>query len=267
MPGPMPHLDLTVADYPYGAPCWLDLLVTDVEGAQHFYAELFGWRWLAGEESTGGYPLALLDGHPVAGLSRRPPTAPVPSQWTTYLRVGDIDAAAGAIRTRGGRTLGNPVSLGDLARTLVARDPQGAWFGIWEPLELPGCGLLGEPGSLAWNELLTRGYPGALAFARSVFGHDFTDLTEADGPRWSVAHTDDGNPAFGLAEIGPEWDSSIPSHWVASFAVGGMGAAVETALRLGAALVQEPFDGPFGESAVLTGREGEVFGLLVPHDD
>ena len=45
----MPDLNLTVPDYPYGAPCWVDLLVGDVERAQSFYSDLFGWRWLAGD--------------------------------------------------------------------------------------------------------------------------------------------------------------------------------------------------------------------------
>ena len=94
----MRDLNLTVPDYPYGSPCWVDLLVSDVPRAQTFYSELFGWRWLAGDPATGGYTMALLDGHPVAGISRKPETAPIPSPWTTYLRVGDIDVAARAIK-------------------------------------------------------------------------------------------------------------------------------------------------------------------------
>ena len=71
---------LTVPYYPYGAPCWVDLLVSDVDRAQAFYSELFGWRWLTGDAASGGYTMALLGDHPVAGLSHRPrPGAPAPS--------------------------------------------------------------------------------------------------------------------------------------------------------------------------------------------
>ncbi len=119
----MPDLNLTVPDYPYGSPCWVDLLVGDVERAQSFYSDLFGWRWLAGDAATGGYTMALLDGHPVAGISRKPANAPVASQWTTYLRVGQIEVAAAAIEAHGGRTLGRPVPIGALSRTLIALDP------------------------------------------------------------------------------------------------------------------------------------------------
>jgi predicted enzyme related to lactoylglutathione lyase len=263
----MPDLNLTVPDYPYGAPCWVDLLVGDVERAQSFYSDLFGWRWLAGDAATGGYPMALLDGHPVAGISRKPAGAPVPSQWLTYLRVGQIEVAAAAIEAHGGRTLGRPVPIGALSRTVIALDPGGAYFGVWEPGDLPGSGLLDAPGSLTWNELLTRDYDRVQRFQLGVFGHEFTDETEPGGPRWATAHTGDGNPAYGLAEIGDEWPREIPPHWVASFAASDVVPAIGRALELGATLIQGPFDGPYGMGAVLSGPEGEVFSILVPDLD
>jgi predicted enzyme related to lactoylglutathione lyase len=258
---------LTVPDYPYGAPCWVDLLVRDVARARTFYTELFGWTWLVGDGATGGYTMALLDGHPVAGISRKPDSAPIPSQWTTYLRVGDIDEAARAITAHGGRTLGRPVALGALSRTLIAVDPGGSYFGVWEPGDLPGSGVLDEPGSLTWNELLTRDYDAVQGFHVGVFGHEFTDETEPDGPRWATAHTGDGNPAYGLAEIDGEWPPDIPPHWVASFATRDVTAGIARALELGATLLQGPFDGPYGLGAVLRGPEAEVFSLLVPDLD
>jgi predicted enzyme related to lactoylglutathione lyase len=258
---------MTVPTYPYGAPCWVDLLVSDVDRAKSFYADLFGWQWLSGDPATGGYTMALLGGQPVAGISRKPENAPIASQWTTYLRVGEINAAADAISTYGGRTLGHPVAIGALARTLIALDPGGAYFGVWEPGDLPGSGVLDEPGALTWNELLTRDYDRVQSFQLGVFGHEFTDETEPGGPRWSTAHTGDGNPAYGLAEIDAEWPPEIPAHWVASFATLNVVPALARALDLGARLLQGPFDGPYGVGAVLSGPEGEVFSLLVPDLD
>ena len=126
--------------------------------------------------------MALLDGHPVAGISRKPDDAPVRSQWTTYLRVGDIEVAERAINTYGGRTLGRPVAIGALSRTLIAVDPGGSYFGVWEPGDLPGSGVLDEPGSLTWNELLTRDFDRVQNFQLAVFGHEFTDETEPGRP-------------------------------------------------------------------------------------
>ncbi len=260
-------LDLTSPDYPFGAPCWLDLLCTDTGRARRFYADLFGWTWQADDAATGGYTLGLVDGHPVAGLSRRPAAAPVPSQWTTYFRSGDLAVAAPAVQRNGGCTLGPPASLGGLARTLVAVDPGGAYFGLWEPADLPGSGLLDRPGTLTWSELLTRNAAGSLPFYANVLAHDFVEETEPDGPRWWTAHTADGNPAYGLAEIEPDWPATIPAHWLASFATADVDATVTRATGLGATVVMAPYDGPYGFGAVLAGPEGEVFSVLVPDPD
>ncbi|MEO7000019.1 MAG: VOC family protein [Terracoccus sp.] len=260
----MSAIDLSGPDYPVGAPCWVDLLVGDVPRAQEFYSAVFGWEWRAGDALSGGYPLALQDGHPVAGLSRRPDNATVPSQWTTYLRVDEIEAVTKALRASGGQPLGRPVSLGRLARTLLTRDPGGTFFGLWQPVALGGSGLLASPGALAWNELLTRAYDEVRAFQSTVFGQTFNDQGDDGGPRWSVASTGDGNPAYGLAEIGDEWPSEIGSHWVVSFATQNVVPSVAAALDHGATLLQGPFDGPFGLGAVLSGPEGEVFSVLVP---
>jgi predicted enzyme related to lactoylglutathione lyase len=29
---------------PLGAPCWVDLWTSDIQGSRQFYAELFGWQ-------------------------------------------------------------------------------------------------------------------------------------------------------------------------------------------------------------------------------
>ena len=163
--------------------------------------------------------MALLDGHPVAGISRKPDGAPVPSQWTTYLRVGDIEvAAARHQRATAAAPSGGPSPSAPCPAPSSPSTPAGSYFGVWEPGDLPGSGILDEPGSLTWNELLTRDYDRVQNFQLGVFGHEFTDETEPGGPRWATAHTGDGNPAYGLAEIDDEWPPEIPPHWVASFA-------------------------------------------------
>jgi predicted enzyme related to lactoylglutathione lyase len=260
----MPDLRLSIPAYPLGAPCWVDLLVTDVAAAQHFYTELFGWDWRAGDSQSAGYTLALLDGYPMAGISRRPAKAPVDSMWTTYLRAEDLEATGRAILAHGGRPIGRPIELRSLARSFIAVDPDGTYFGVWEPGLLPGCGVLDQPSTLTWNELTTRQYDRVQQFLSDVFEVDFVDETEEGGPRWSTARTNDGNPAYGLAEISPEWPADIPSHWVASFATHNIIESVARALTLGATLLQGPFDGPYGLGAVLRGPQGEVFSLLVP---
>ena len=250
-----------------GSPCWVDLLVRDVPAAQRFYASLFGWLWRPGDPYTGGYTLALLDGRPVAGVSRKPDHVPVPSQWTTYLRVDDIKAGAHSVAAHGGRVLGVPARLGRLAQTLIVQEPHGAYIGLWQPGDLEGAGVLDAPGTLTWNEAYAHDFEGTRAFYAGAFGHRFTEHTDGDEARWASAHTGDGNPALGLAELGWECPLDVQPYWLASFATTSLRSMVAKALDLGATLVHEPFEGPYGSGATLRGPDGEVFGLLDPDLD
>ena len=52
-----------------GAPCWLDLMTSDVDRAKDFYGKLLGWEFEQGdEEKYGGYVTATKNGELVAGI-------------------------------------------------------------------------------------------------------------------------------------------------------------------------------------------------------
>ena len=55
------------------------------------------------------------------------------------------------------------MAVGDLGTMALAGDPGGAAAGFWQPGTFAGFGVLGEPGTPAWFELLTRDYQGAVA--------------------------------------------------------------------------------------------------------
>ena len=50
-------------DAPLGAPCWLDLLTSDLQRAQDFYGAVFGWTFESAGPEYGGYVNAAKDGH------------------------------------------------------------------------------------------------------------------------------------------------------------------------------------------------------------
>ena len=59
----MPNID----HFSVGAPCWVDLWTSDVEGSRAFYAQLFGWEAMEPSEEFGGYFMFHRDGLPIAG--------------------------------------------------------------------------------------------------------------------------------------------------------------------------------------------------------
>src|SRR5688572_16752429 len=71
-----------------GAPCWVDLMSSDVDKSKAFYGELFGWTADEPNPDFGGYTNLRKDGEQVAGLMTAQ-EAGVADVWCVYLAVED----------------------------------------------------------------------------------------------------------------------------------------------------------------------------------
>src|SRR5262245_21315439 len=115
--------------------CWVDLATVDQGAAKLFYCRLFGWtvqdrRGGEGHFSTFAHrevPLASL-----YQLSRKQIARGVPSHWTPYVSVPDLDVAASMAASLGGQVVIPPHDSGGLARISLIADPTGALIGLWQ---------------------------------------------------------------------------------------------------------------------------------------
>lgn len=117
--------------------CWMDLAATDADSAQAFYGRLFGWMPREHLANGGRFTRLTLGGRDVGSmyqLSRMLLDKGVPSHWTPYIKVEDVDAAAQHAAALGGKVLINPFTLADVARVALVLDPVGAHFGLWQPV-------------------------------------------------------------------------------------------------------------------------------------
>ena len=106
------------------------LNAADVDTARGFYSSLFGWRIETVSEDPpywGIHNGELLNG----GLMELPPGGGAPPHWLAYFTTADIDSAASRIPELGGNVLVAPMSIPS-GRILVAGDPQGAVFALFE---------------------------------------------------------------------------------------------------------------------------------------
>lgn len=117
--------------------CWHDLAAADAPAARRFYGAVFGWS-SAVQRANGGSFLRLRSGQSDVGslypLSRVQLDAGVPSHWTSYVRVDDVDAAARRVQDAGGRVLVMPFAVEGTALIAVIADPAGAMLGLWQDL-------------------------------------------------------------------------------------------------------------------------------------
>ena len=119
--------------------CWVDLAASDAGAAQAFYGQLFGWTSRKQAANGGGFMRLCRSDQDVGSvyqLSARHLENGVPSHWTPYVRVDDVDAATQRAVALGGEVIVRPFVVEGTARIALILDRVGAQVGLWEPIDL-----------------------------------------------------------------------------------------------------------------------------------
>jgi predicted enzyme related to lactoylglutathione lyase len=240
--------------WPAGTPCWIDYGAADVEGAKGFYGDLLGWTWSGGDPEYGGYLNAAKDGLQVAGLGPLMGEGDSPA-WTTYFATDDAAATAARIREAGGTVVVEPMEVGPMGTMVIALDPQGHAFGLWQSGTHTGVQRFNEPGALVWNEAAVEDTAAAQAFYAAVFGFEW-DPMEGMAPYATFRIGD--RPLGGMGEVTP----GLPRGWTVCFAVASTDAAVSTVEAAGGKVLHPAEDTEFGRFAVLEDRWGASFSVM-----
>lgn len=281
-----------VSSYANGMFCWVDLTTTDPVSAKVFYTRLFGWEYEDRPTDMGipyleqEYSQALqtraaeyedrptdmgipytncqIDGYRVAGLVLMPESMQgqnIPPRWTSYIKHDDVDAVAEKVTEAGGTVTMPPMDVMTEGRLLMAQDPAGADFCVWQPKNNSGAHLVNIPNTLVWNELQTRDAPGALRFYHSVFGWDH----DADPSGYYLFKVNEHVHA-GMLLIDDSW-GDVPPHWTPYFMVADIEATVATVQELGGTiLVPVTAIEEMGRFSVIQDPQGGVFVALQFHD-
>jgi predicted enzyme related to lactoylglutathione lyase len=105
---------------------WNELQTRDSEAALAFYSQVFGW---AHDVDPTGYITFKQDGRIHAGMMQMDESwGDIPSNWTVYFAVEDIEATAAKAKELGGNILVPPTSAGEVGTFSVIQDPQGGAF-------------------------------------------------------------------------------------------------------------------------------------------
>lgn len=251
-----------VTKYPDGVFCWVDLSTPDPEGAKAFYTGLFGWTADDRPIDGGGiYTTMLIDGHTVAGLGEQMPDMKaqgVPAFWTSYVKHDNADEVAARVAEAGGAIMLPPMDVMEEGRMMMAVDPTGAVFGVWQPGNHTGAQIVNSPGALVWNELQTRDVEAAKAFYHHVFG--WSNEADANG---YIVYAQAGRGQAGCMAIDESWGSEVPPNWSVYFMVEDVDATVARAVDLGGRVVVGPQEaGEMGRFAVISDPQGGVFTVM-----
>jgi uncharacterized protein len=256
----------TTTQHATGTFCWPELATTDQAGARAFYTGLFTWKPRETPISEGEtYTVLENGGRDAAALyTMRADQRKlgIPPHWLSYVAVENVDAATQQAATLGGKTLAGPLDVMDLGRMVVLQDPLGAMFALWQPKTHKGVGVIEEPGSLSWTELMTTDPTKARGFYGGLFGWTAEEM--AMGPSIYTVYKNADRPAAGMMPITPEM-GPVPPNWLPYFAVAATDAAVAKAIMAGGKVSVPPTTVPgVGRFAVLIDPQGAHFGILGP---
>jgi len=140
----------------------------------------------------------------------------------------DADATAARITEAGGTIVVEPMDVGPMGGMVIALDPQGNPFGLWQAGEHTGVTIHNEPGALAWNDAAVDDPDAAQAFYSAVFDYRF-------------------DPMEGMDDL---------------LLGGSTDSAVAAAQKAGATITMAPLDTEFGRFAVLEDPWGAAFSVM-----
>jgi predicted enzyme related to lactoylglutathione lyase len=186
-----------------------------------------------------------------------------PTAWATYISVADADQTAEKVKAAGGSVVVEPMDVMDIGRMAFFADPTGAVFGVWQPKSFAGADLVNEPGSLCWNEVMTRDADAGKAFYTSVFGWEAGRPEFEGAPESYTVWQLDGKNVGGMMQMSDEYfPAEIPPHWGVCFAVADCDATVAKARELGATITNGPVSMPIGRFAGLIDPQGASFTVM-----
>jgi predicted enzyme related to lactoylglutathione lyase len=246
---------------PFGAPCWIDLMTSDVEGARAFYGQLLGWTSEEPNQDFGGYVNFQKDGVRIAGCMAKEAGNPVPDLWSIYLAVEDAEATIASAVAHGSTVIVPAMPVGDLGTMGLVTDVGGAAVGLWQPGEHRGFGFLAEPGAPGWFELFTRDHAASVRFYEDVFGWTTSVQGDTDEFRYTTLGEGEEQRA-GIMDASGFLPEGVPAHWSVYFAVEDTDATLAKVKDLGGDVVVPAENTPYGRLATATDPTGAVFKLV-----
>ena len=233
-----------VTKYPHGTFSWADNNSTDPEAVKSFYQGLLGWdkdEFPMGPDMPGAtYTMFKQDGAYTAGLAGMMASMQemgIPSHWSNYVTVEDVDALADVVTANGGTILYGPGDIFDSGRMMQIQDPTGAQLSLWQPINHIGAGIVNTVGAMCWNELLTRDAEAAKAFYSKVLGWEYY------GDEHYIHISNRGRNNGGMMEMDENF-GGMPSTWMVYFHVENIDTATKRVEELGGAVVMPKREAP-----------------------
>lgn len=241
--------------------CWHGCVSTDVEKAKAFYPEVLGWTAMDVEMGTETATMLVNNGVPRAHLMA-PPMEGVPSHWSNYLRVDDVDARTAACVANGG-TLVAPAMDIPPGRFSVVNSPSGATVCLFHERDEAGANNAPrDEGGVTWTELWSKDLAADLAWLKSALGITSSEMEMPTGT-YHLLESDGVQINAGAMQSTMD---EAPAMWLTWIHVANVDETLERANNNGGGTIMPGMDVPnVGRLAVIRDSTGAVLGVMTPH--
>jgi uncharacterized protein len=241
-----------------GRPLWYELMTTDKSAAEAFYKPVVGWTVTPFEGAPMPYAMWTRgDGTPTGGVMTMPDelrAMHVPPFWAMYVGVEKLEQGAARVTELGGSTVSPVITVPDVGRMQMMKDPQGASFYLYEPSRPPQrTEEWGAMGDVSWLELYTTDNEAAMRFYGDLFGWKPTESMDMGGMGVYRMFGRSSESMGGMMTKTPDM-AQVPTTWLLYFRVPDVHAAAERIKALGGKLVMGPMEVP-GGSWVVQGKD------------
>ncbi len=242
--------------YHPGTFVWCELETRDLEGAQAFYRDVFGWTVAGAAAGEVVYERIAVAGQTIGGYRKlRTRGAPY---WASFLSVPDLVDAIASVKGAGGRHIDDVLETPGLGKSVEIVDAVGATVhlvcrrGGDDPLRAP------PPGGILWNELVTPLPDRAVDFYKAAFGYSDKPVEMATGGTYHVLQVG------AVGKAGVVYRDTSP-RWMPYVHVTDCDQALARAVAAGGSVIASPIDIPqIGRAAVFADPQGAELTIMTP---
>ena len=269
-----------ITEHKQGIASWFDLGTPDPEAAKAFYADLLGWTYQDNPMEVDGQPntysMAMVDGETAAAIfgqtqvmvDAAPGESHASVHWSVYFTVNDVEASTAKVSELGGTVIVEPFDVEPMPGMVVGRmsvlqDPGGAFASLWQPVSHIGSSIKMEEGAVHWVECLSGNRDATVKFYTELFGSTSMQMPGMENYMIMMVGEE---ASCGIMDMPDEVASKgAPPHWVLYFQVADVDAAIATAEKNGATIVNPAFDAPgIGRMGHIMDPQGAFLALTTP---